>query len=56
VLIADQEGFRVCKFPRWPFEGDPRRISIDDIQRELREGLAAKADFAACRLEVLPLD
>jgi len=56
VLIADQEGFRVCKFPRWPFEGDPRRISIDDIQRALRDGLAADASFAACRLEVLSLD
>jgi hypothetical protein len=56
VLIADQEGFRVCNFPRWPFEGDPRRISIEDIQRALREGLVAKAEFAACRLEVLPID
>jgi len=56
VLIADHEGFRICNFPRWPFEGDPRRISIDDIQRALKDGLAAEASFPACRLDVLPID
>lgn len=56
LMIADHEGFRICEYPRWPIEGDPRRISIDEIQRSMREGLAGNAQFAACRLELLPLD
>jgi hypothetical protein len=56
VLISDLENLQVCEYPRWPFDEDPRRLSIEEIQEALDSGRMADRAIPACHLEPLVID
>lgn len=56
VVIADRADLQVCSFPRWPFDEDPRSLSISDIQEALDSGRMADREIPVCHLDPLVID
>jgi hypothetical protein len=56
VVIADLETRQVCEFPRWPGAGDPRNLTVPEIQEVLDRGLKGDQSAPSCHLSSLPSD
>lgn len=56
VLITDRDNLKVCEYPRWPFDDDPRKLDIEDIQAAIESGRVGEREVPACHLKPLVID